>query len=445
MDEKILHNLFMNANVPYLVQQMIWQDNGEPEDAEILTVNASFASLAGLEADKMKGQRLLSVYGQDREAAASWLSCTGLAVKEQKMLQVQMKFSFVVEEQHAVIVPLSENICAVLLLGHAGEREATEKSRLLVKNQQLQKKAVTDTLTGLYNRTYVEEQVGRLMRTAEAKKEPLAMLALDIDHFKQINDTCGHLIGDAVLQKFAKVVGAVVPAKSVFIRFGGDEFLLLLPGHTGQDAVTVAERIRQRLENSWFPEVGKITASFGAAEKNQGEDFPVWYKHADAALYHAKNAGRDQAALFAGADCYVLPEVRIRWAREWECGDADIDSQHRELLALSQRTLAEAFRADFSPLRLLHQLERLLRQLAYHFISEDYFLQKTGYPQAAEHTRVHRDLLFEVLAAKDAFVAGKLERSEIFSLVADKVVVGHMLQEDIHFFSYIKQVRRELV
>jgi diguanylate cyclase (GGDEF)-like protein len=165
------------------------------------------------------------------------------------------------------------------------EQVATEK--------QLQHLATTDGLTGIANRRHLELLVNHEMERGERTGEPASLILCDIDNFKAINDLYGHHVGDQVLVDFSRRILRQVRRCDAFGRWGGEEFLLLLPS-TGRDAaLALAQLLCQGIAASDFSPVGTVTASFGVAQHRPQESQDAWLQRLDAALYAAKAAGRN--------------------------------------------------------------------------------------------------------------------------------------------------------
>lgn len=167
-------------------------------------------------------------------------------------------------------------------------------AELAFKNQQLENLSVTDRLTGLFNRRKFDElfasECERALRTGLA----LSVLMVDIDHFKSVNDSYGHQIGDQVLVAVAHLLKQDVRKLDTVARWGGEEFMLLCPA-TGLDgAAALAENIRATIEMHEFPSVGHKTCCFGVAQYRAGEAADALLERADAALYRAKQEGRNR-------------------------------------------------------------------------------------------------------------------------------------------------------
>jgi len=165
--------------------------------------------------------------------------------------------------------------------------------------ESLREQSTRDSLTGLFNRRFVDEFLVRELARAERKARQLSMIALDIDHFKRINDSFGHAAGDAVLQKVGTILRAHVRDTDVASRIGGEEFLLLLAESPLPLAAKRAEDIRSAICEMSLKykneDLGRITASFGAvAFPDHGRTAEALIRAADKALYDAKHAGRNQ-------------------------------------------------------------------------------------------------------------------------------------------------------
>lgn len=166
--------------------------------------------------------------------------------------------------------------------------------RLLIEFTQA---ARTDALTGVLNRRAIEESGENAVAVSAQMLLPCAVLLLDLDHFKRINDTHGHPAGDAALRHFAQLIGPTLRRTDLFGRYGGEEFLVVIPGAGAAEARAAAERLRRRVSENPAV-VGEVTipltVSIGVASGDEGLEALV--ARADGALYQAKNEGRDQVA-----------------------------------------------------------------------------------------------------------------------------------------------------
>ncbi|WP_119394182.1 GGDEF domain-containing protein [Salinibius halmophilus] len=153
--------------------------------------------------------------------------------------------------------------------------------------------SLTDPLTGIGNRGALEQAMVREIAGALRFKQPLSLIIADIDHFKAINDRYGHERGDTVLQEVANNIADSLRKTDTVYRYGGEEFVVLLPRTSTELARIVAERLQKDVQQVVLPDSNKVTASFGIAELHNGQDAATLLQRADQALYRAKNAGRN--------------------------------------------------------------------------------------------------------------------------------------------------------
>jgi diguanylate cyclase (GGDEF)-like protein len=178
-------------------------------------------------------------------------------------------------------------------------RELEKKTRALEKaNKTIKRMARTDPLTELANRRHFQEEMETRLSEAGRHEFPVAVAMGDLDHFKGINDTFGHDAGDKVLKLFAKILKDSCRKEDLPARWGGEEFIVLMPHTSAEEGYKLTERVRQALEESSIPEIDRaITASFGVAEFQRGDDANSLVTRADGALYEAKESGRNRVAV----------------------------------------------------------------------------------------------------------------------------------------------------
>ncbi|HZS41593.1 MAG TPA: GGDEF domain-containing protein [Polyangia bacterium] len=173
--------------------------------------------------------------------------------------------------------------------------------------RQLLESALRDGMTRAFNRRYFMQRLGAELRFAERHSQTVALLMLDLDHFKQLNDDCGHPSGDAALEKLVEVLDGGLRAEDVLARYGGEEFAILLRNISADNAMALAERLRKTVADTHFGPFGKesaprqMTISIGVATFPDGDakgDAAVaqLVARADAALYRAKNSGRNKTS-----------------------------------------------------------------------------------------------------------------------------------------------------
>lgn len=179
---------------------------------------------------------------------------------------------------------------------------------LKLEKDELAGQVYVDELTGAMNRQGLRELLTRHLKTPSLLEQPCSLVFVDLDHFKQVNDRCGHLIGDQVLRAFAQLAQRSIRLTDKLVRWGGEEFLIICPGTDATQALQFAEKLRTTLEEYGWPAALKVTASFGVATLAEGEEFGLALDRADRALYRSKNSGRNRVT-FADQDEPVLKQA----------------------------------------------------------------------------------------------------------------------------------------
>jgi diguanylate cyclase (GGDEF)-like protein len=175
------------------------------------------------------------------------------------------------------------------------ERLSEKLRKLEVATETISRLARTDELTSLHNRRSFNESFTLALSAARRHNHPLSLISIDLDHFKAVNDTFGHSVGDLVLQEFADLLRYMVRAEDIASRWGGEEFIILLPDTTEDAAFILAERIRSTFEKQSSSATPlAITASFGVAQMQNGDSEDDLIRRVDNALYTAKNDGRNR-------------------------------------------------------------------------------------------------------------------------------------------------------
>ncbi len=183
-----------------------------------------------------------------------------------------------------------------LAIGASAYQIEQLNEKLKKANKRLKHLVHTDALTQIWNRYHLEQSVDEQIEVAKRYDRDLSVIIFDIDNFKDVNDTYGHDIGDMVLQNLSRTIENEMRDGDIFGRWGGEEFLILAIESDLDDAEKIAERMRKKLQSVEFEKVGKITASFGVAELQEGDTRSSLIKRADEALYKAKNKGRNRVS-----------------------------------------------------------------------------------------------------------------------------------------------------
>ena len=308
--------------------------------------------------------------------------------------------------------------------------------------EHLEQLASTDRLTNAWNRRRFEEAVEGEIHRFQRYGHPLSLMLMDIDHFKKINDVYGHLEGDRVLKQVADRVFATIRKSDSLTRWGGEEFIVLMPNTSLSFASILAERIRNHLAALPFGIVGTVTVSIGVAEFQPNSSREEWLDRADRAMYTAKREGRNRVEVDSSAE--PVPSVtehveghfvQLVWKDIFLSGNALIDAQHRGLFEISNRLLDAVLCARPAD-EISMIVSQLLADVGQHFRDEESILAELTYPKLDEHAKSHANLVAKALELAEAFKAGTLSVGSLFQFLAYDVVTRHMLGADRDYFPY---------
>ncbi len=340
-------------------------------------------------------------------------------------------------EVHAQAVRLAAGTLILLADDHALTRD-DELTHLRERITELEKVSATDHLTGAWNRAHLTRVLHSELSRSLRFRQPLSALLIDIDHFKQINDHQGHQAGDAVLCKVVELIQGKIRSADLLFRWGGEEFVVLAVSTRYRDAHTLAEHLRGLMAGHVFPHGAPVTVSIGVAEHNGQENVEALFSRLDAALFVAKNSGRNRVVTDprGNSDNWAAepaPARSLVWRDSNNSGHPQIDSEHRRLVELAN-TLNTAESAP--PAAFDAAVSNLLQALAEHFTNEERLLETRGHPGLAEHRRTHATLLRKAAELRDSggsLAAGDARRPLIEFLV-NEAVARHLFSTDRGLF-----------
>ena len=321
--------------------------------------------------------------------------------------------------------------------------EQTNKELLMLneqlkeKNEKLLKSAITDELTGVYNRKFFEKRVVEEMEIADRANEKISLIIFDLDRFKLVNDNFGHQFGDEVLKRTTQIAGNLIRKTDFLNRVGGEEFAIILPNTNKTQAVFVAEKVRKALEDNKHFKVGQVTGSFGVAERMKAESLRSWYKRADNALYQAKNTGRNRVVDSDKIDI-PLVSLQVQWRQEWNCGNDEIDEQHDKILQIANDLITKIY-AGASHNECMDMIKLFLEYVVNHFATEERILMEIEYDGLIAHIKKHEYLTNKAIYLKECYEKKELQPAAFLSFIIDEVVVEHLTKEDTKFFALLKQ------
>jgi len=350
-----------------------------------------------------------------------------------------------------VVAHLGQRIASLALYrdGHYGLLDATRTLQGAVRDlstelDEVGQLARRDRLTGCWNRRGFEEIVDGEIARMRRHDNTLTVLLLDIDHFKRVNDTHGHLAGDRVLAHLAELLRSSCRPSDSVTRWGGEEFLVLCPNTRLDTAIALAERLRTAVSSTEIVGVGRITVSIGVAECLVGDEAQQWLGRADRALYRAKEEGRNRVCFApespeeTDAASSVNPFMKVVWRDSYSSGNELIDSDHRYLFATANELL-NAIATDQPRGHIGYMAHQLLVEIQNHFGREEQLLQQSGYGGLREHQQMHRVLLAKAIDTLDGFHADGNDAGPLFQFFAHDVLLKHLMGEDRKFFSALGQ------
>ena len=302
----------------------------------------------------------------------------------------------------------------------------------------LRRAALLDGLTGCWNRVRIEEILQHELDIMRRYGHPAALLMLDLDMFKQINDQFGHLAGDEVLRGFGRLLRTDIRATDVPGRWGGEEFIVVLPSSTFFDGVTLAEHLRERLTNLNFSFGAIVTASIGVAACRPNDKVDDWIKRADQALYRAKVNGRNQVIiedLSGSIENYLSSASRtlhLQWSKTYECGHAEIDQQHRNLFAKANQLL-QMNSKNASKENIATIIKELLEDTVAHFAYEEQILEQLAHPDTSVHALSHRRLLDKTNILLDKLQRGGADLAALLHFMIYELTAQHTIIDDRSF------------
>lgn len=333
----------------------------------------------------------------------------------------------------------------LLVVDEAPQVIAPDIAQLQARIVELERLSATDGLTGLWNRGHFDRVLDAELSRSLRFRQPISLVLLDVDHFKEVNDRHGHAIGDAVLRTLVAATRSGIRAADLLFRWGGEELVVLAPSTGYRGAEAMAENLRHAVESQPFPAVERITISLGVAEHLITETADAWFARVDAALYAAKSAGRNRVHTDrqGSSDVWAAEHrgsaLRLVWQEAYECGEAIVDGEHRDLFDLANRAIAASMAGDREAI--LQALDALLAHTEEHFRDEERLLAQRGYAHLHAHARAHASLLKRAATLRDSVAQGQVTSGDLVEFLAVEVVARHLFTMDRDFFALFSPSR----
>lgn len=321
---------------------------------------------------------------------------------------------------------------------------------------QIHQLAFYDALTLLPNRRLLNDRLDQALAVSQRSGRYGALMFLDLDNFKPLNDRYGHKIGDLLLVEVGERICKCVRSVDTVARFGGDEFVVLLneldadANAASAQTGTVAEKIRVALSQPYqlkpteAPSQSAVehrcTASIGVIVFNWRACPEDLLKCADMAMYESKNAGRDLVVLKLHGTSDAAPAqpdhaiVRLIWQPSYVCGEPTLDQAHRGLFTLSNTLIDAALSRDQDRPRFEAALDALLAHVVEHFAEEEDILAQHHYAYLEAHARAHKTLIEQVVQLREQAGQGSVGVGDLVNFLVTDVIAQHMLKADRMFF-----------
>ncbi len=317
-------------------------------------------------------------------------------------------------------------------------RDITERKDAEAQVHQL---AFMDALTGLPNRRLFVDRLTQELHRARRGNKKMALCFVDLDEFKPINDRLGHRMGDLVLVSVADRIRGCLRAVDTAARFGGDEFVLLLPDIArSEDALVVAERVRCALSRPIESGDGhqlRVSSSIGVALfPDHATDERSLLHVADQAMYHAKRGGRDCVFLLDPGRLVVQVPSSLEFEPAHFSGNALIDQEHRALFEGAARLFGLATLPNTDLERYHAECEKFIGLVRAHFEHEELVLVERGYPRLAEHQKLHRALLGKAEQLSRDAKESVITIGQLTGFVAEELIAAHLVNADRDYFPW---------
>lgn len=411
-------------------------------EGNIFEANKCLADTLGMPGRELKGTNLMEICAPEERLLA--LADLQLAARTGKFEAV-FERHFLSEREGLLLAQVTRglvrNVDGQPMYFIFTVRDITREK---LKEALLEQQASTDPLTGVVNRARIQERSEFELMRSDRYGNPVSLVMIDLDRFKAVNDTYGHSAGDRVLSGFCDIARGCLRSVDILGRWGGEEFVALLPQTTLVEARNVAERLRTKVEATEFDGGICITASIGAALHREDEQFASLIERADACLYSAKRDGRNQVVIdgedaareIAREGC-LSPMLALHWKPAYESGNSVIDTEHRALFQMANTIIAEITSGQEDS-EILDSIHTLVARIGEHFRDEENILRSAGYPDAKSHGQMHRQLFEEAGRLTRQFERGEKSEGGLLRFLVHDVIAKHMLQADRNFISWFQ-------
>ncbi len=319
-------------------------------------------------------------------------------------------------------------------------RDITERKKA---ENEIRSMAFKDPLTQLPNRRFLIDELQRILGQVTNRPKHMALLFIDLDHFKPVNDQYGHEIGDWLLIEVGKRMQLNVRSSDIVARIGGDEFIIFLPIISDENnAITIAQKIKDNLIMPFMIQDGtkiQISCSIGIAIfPDHGDTANTLLKKGDLAMYFAKASGKNKIQVYqdSQADNVTDKDIQMRlfWKKGYECGISQIDEEHKELFRLTSEVISEMMHKEITPVEFQNKFAEFMAHIQNHFEHEEKILSDCEYQELQQHKEIHKNLVARANTLYSDVIKNKITVGLLIDFMIEELVRGHILKEDRKFF-----------
>jgi diguanylate cyclase (GGDEF)-like protein/hemerythrin-like metal-binding protein/PAS domain S-box-containing protein len=396
------------------------------ENLNFIKVNTEFEKVLGYKVEEFEGKSFLSLVHKDD------LAKTLNVIKGLNEIEPISGFINRINSKDGVYRYLEWYIQINDKYIYASSRDVTEKFKQEVKSNKF---SFMDEATGLLSIDFFYKRIVEEMERSDRYNDPLSMIILALDNFKTY--ILDYSVKEDVMKEVVKIANNVIRKYDILARIDNEKFILLMPKTNINGAVIVAEKIHKALNDNRHPIIGKFTASFGVSERIKVESLKQWQERLNKVVYNVQEKGGNFIKIAEFEEKLDIKREKIEWKSEWDSGDIEIDKQNQEILELLNN-LMDMSSIEMNFEKTINQLDILIKNIVKHYSYEEEILSNIGYKDYDKHCKIHKNLIGKIFQLKQCYENREINSSAFFSFMADDVVIGHMINEDMQFFDILQ-------
>lgn len=396
------------------------------ENLNFIKVNTEFEKVLGYKVEEFEGKSFLSLVHKDD------LAKTLNVIRGLNEIEPISGFINRINSKDGLYRYLEWYIQINDKYIYASSRDVTEKFKQEVKSNKF---SFMDEATGLLSIDFFYKRIVEEMERSDRYNDPLSMIILALDNFK--THILDYSVKEDVIKEMVKIANNVIRKYDILARIDSEKFILLMPKTNINGAIVVAEKIHKALNDNTHPIVGKFTASFGVSERIKVESLKQWQERLNKLVYNAQEKGGNFIKVAEFEEKLDIKREKIKWKSEWNSGDIEIDKQNQEILELLNN-LMDISSIEMNFEKTIDQLDVLIKNIVKHYSYEEEILSNIGYKDYDKHCKIHKNLIGKMFQLKQCYENREINSSAFFSFMADDVVIGHMINEDMQFFDILQ-------